>query len=257
MIPDFLWMCIVSTKLHLYLPPEALTRRVPRLLEMDERFCSQSQDDVTYHVQTGACFAMPSIDDAAAAVSCIEITARMSSGEQIGHLEAFIFDVEKLADLGLMEAFTYSENTLAAFKAVYQGDCQDESADYVFQPEFTAALRAKLSAEVIQERELSFAIDEYCMGYHLANLESFELDNEWVVKGIDREMLEILFRFSDYFDFMLMNEKDIPYARFLAWQYPENAGVGLMDEVREALQEKWRGVREEGIDEYLKFIGIN
>jgi len=225
----------MSTKIHLYLPPEALTRRVPRLLETDERICSQKHPDVFYEVETGACFDMPGVGDVSAAMSCIEITAHVSPGEEIGRLKAFIFDVEKLADLGLMEAFAYSENTLTAFQSVYQGDCRDESAEFVLQPEFVATLQARLSPEVIQAQDLSFAFDDYCLGYHLANLECFELGDEWVVKGIDREMLEILFRFSPYFDFMLMDEKDMPYARFLAWQYPEDAGVGLMDELREAL----------------------
>lgn len=199
----------MSTKLHLYLTPEALTRRVPRLLEMDEQITSHAYSDTTYHLEAGPCFDMGGVEGSEAGVSAIVIEAKLEAGHVVGRLEAYIFDMEKLSYLGLMRVFEHSANTRELFNLVYVGDPRDSAEEYAFQPGFVSTLRANLPAESLQYAEQSFALEDYCMGYHIGHLESFWLEDDFRDQGISWEMKSMLMGFSGYFDFIMIGN-DIP-----------------------------------------------
>ena len=193
----------MSSPCYLHLAPEALTRRVPRLLEMDEQITSHAYSDTTYHLEAGPCFDMGGVEGSEAGVSAIVIEARLEDGHVVGRLEAYIFDMEKLSDLGLMRVFEHSANTRELFNLVYLGNPRDSAEEYSFQPGFVSTLRANLPAESLQYAEQSFALEDYCMGYHIAHLESFWLEDDFRDQGISWEMMSMLLGLSDYFDIMI------------------------------------------------------
>lgn len=199
----------MSHPFYLYLPPEALTRRVPRLLEMDEQIASHTYPEVTYYLETGPCFNIGGVEGAEAGVSAIVMEARQHDGHVVGRLEAYVFEIEKLADLGLMSVFGHSEYTRSLFNLVYQGDPEAGADEYTFQPGFASALRAHLTTESLQYAEQSYSLEDYCMGYHLAHLESFWLEDDVRDQGISQEMMQMLMGLSDCFDFIVFHH-DVP-----------------------------------------------
>ena len=188
---------------QLYMPEEALIHRVAPLRERYEQLSSQRYADVTYHLQIERAFDMGNVPDSEAGVTAISIEARLDDGGFIGRLIAYIFDMDKLGHLGLMDVFSHSERTQALFKQVYQGDYDDCADDYLFQPAFLEALKAQLKPEVIQEREDGgFGMDEYCMGYHIAFLDLLEV-NDWTYRACGDEMVGVLKELGTGFDFLL------------------------------------------------------
>ncbi len=193
----------MSQPYQLYVPNEALVRRVSRLPEMYKLICSQKHSDLTYHLQVEPSYDMADVPDSEAGVTEIIIEATFADGKVVGKLVAYIFDMDKLGHLGLMDVFGQSERTQALFKTVYQGHYQDCADDYLFQPAFLDALKAQLRPEVIQEREdEGFGMDEYCMGYHIAYLDLLEsFDGKY--EDCEDEMVGVLKGLGDGFDFLI------------------------------------------------------
>jgi len=67
----------MSSPFYLHLAPEALTRRVPRLLEMDGQITSHSYSDTTCHLEAAPCCDMGGVEGSEAGVSAIVIKARL------------------------------------------------------------------------------------------------------------------------------------------------------------------------------------
>jgi hypothetical protein len=201
----------MSQPYQLYVPNEALVRRVSRLPEMYTLICSQKHADVTYRLQVSPCFYMGNVSESEAGVTEIIIEAWHADVKFVGRLIAYVFDMDRLVHLGLMDVFRHSERTQALFKMVYQGDYQDDGYDYLFQPAFLEALKAQMTPEVIQEREAGgFGMDEYCTNYHMGYLHLLEsFDSAY--GGCEDEMLGVLKGLGDGFDFLVLFNSNITY----------------------------------------------
>jgi len=198
----------MSTSLNLYLSHEALSRRVPRLPELDEQMGSEAHADVNYHLQTGPCFDLAG-EDVSSAVSALHIEAIRDNGEVVGSLEALIFDMALLANLEMMEVFDFSEGTQALYRQIYQADSLATDDLPQFNAEFLRLLRSKLPYEQLQKVEESFSLDEYCVGFHLCHVDKLEV-SDWVYRDCGEEMLEMLRSFNEFYDLLaILNQHDL------------------------------------------------
>ncbi len=192
----------MSTSLNLYLSHEALSRRVPRLPELDEQMGSEAHADVSYHLQAGPCFDLAG-EDVSSAVSALHIEAVRDNGEVVGTLEALIFDMALLANLEMMEVFDFSEGTQALYRQMYQAASLETDDLPQFNAEFLRLLRSKLPHEQLQKVEESFSLDEYCVGFHLCHVDKLEV-SDWIYRDCGAEMLEILRSFNEHYDFLVL-----------------------------------------------------
>jgi hypothetical protein len=191
---------------QIYAPKNALINRLQNLPEMSKIICSQKHADVTYHLETEVFSDMGDEPDSDAGVTQILIEARLDSGKVVGRLAAYLFNMDKLGQMGLMNVFSHSKRTKELFKSMYQGNYKDCSDDYLFQPAFLEALKAQLSPETIEAQGYGdYQMDDYCMGYNIAYLDVLEsLDSAY--KECGDEMLGVLKGLEEWFDFLVTQQ---------------------------------------------------